>query len=98
MPYSEAGLPFSGSEPLSRHCSFLGAQAAHDRALPQAVRYLSYLKDQGERGATDSEAAAALGIARSSINARRAALGDLVVAGGTRRGVSGVRNVAWVAR
>lgn len=86
MPYTESLLPFSGSTIQSRHASHAGAEDAKDRALPQTLRYLAYLRARGEQGATDAEAAEALGLQRSSINARRSVLmrEGLVVSGGHR--------------
>jgi hypothetical protein len=100
MPYIDAGLPFSGTVPLSRHTSRAGADDAAPRALSQTVRYLRLLKDR-PHGLTDAQAAQQLGIERSSVNARRAVLvkADLVFAAGTRLGPTGkVHNVVWKAR
>jgi hypothetical protein len=95
MPYSESSLPFSGLTPLSRHTSSLGALDASERALTQTVAYLRILKIYG--GRTDAEAAQLLHVERSSVNARRAPLvkAGLVVAFGTRKGPSGIKNVVW---
>lgn len=96
MPHTDAGLPFSGTTPLSRHTSFQGAEDAQARALPQTVRYLAALRQHG--GLTDAEAAKVLQLERSSINARRAPLvkAGIVVPDGTRPGPTGkVKNVVW---
>lgn len=100
MSYTEAGLPFSGAVPQSRHTSRLGAEDAKGRSVPQVIRYLKALKDRPDRGLTDWEAAELLGVERSTINARRAELVEagLVVPSGDRPGPTGVRNTVWVAR
>lgn len=100
MPYSEALLPFSGSTTQSRHASHAGAEDAKERALPQTIRYMRFLKDRGAYGATDAEAAKALGLERSSINARRKPLCDegFVIAAGHRKGESGIINTIWVLK
>lgn len=99
MPYTDS-LPFSGSIPLSRHCSSEGARHAAPRAGTQARRYLELLYARGETGCTDTEAAALLGLMRSTINARRVPFigGDQpwVMTSGTRKGQSGVNNSVWV--
>lgn len=97
MPYTEAGLPFSGAVAQSQHTSRAGADNATGRAVNQTIRYLAALKDRGDHGLTDLEAARVLGIERSSVNARRRPLvaAGLVVAGGFRDGPTGVKNVAW---
>lgn len=95
MPYTDAGLPFSGSTPLSSHCSCSGAEDAKGRALTQTVRYLAALRQQGPL--TDAEAAKLLGIERSSVNARRAVLvkAGLVIADSVRKGPTGAKNTTW---
>lgn len=96
MPHTDVGLPFSGSTPLSRHCSHQGAEDAKERALSQTIRYQALLREHG--GLTDAEAAKLLDVERTSINARRAPLvkAGLVVADGTRPGPTGkILNVVW---
>jgi predicted ArsR family transcriptional regulator len=98
MPNTDAGLPFSGSSPLARHTSHQGADDAKARALPQVVVYLALLKQAYPDGYTDAEAAARMGVERTSINARRKPLeqAGLVESHGTReRASSGNPNVVW---
>lgn len=96
MPHIAALLPFSGSTPLSRHCSHQGAEDAKDRALSQTIRYLALLKESG--GLTDWEAHERLGIERTSITARRRPLvvaGIVVPSDETRPGPTGTKNTVW---
>lgn len=100
MPTTAAGLPFSGSTPISRHASHQGAEDAEVRALPQTIRLLALYKSRPQ-GATDWEAAELLGLERSSVNARRSPLvkAGLVYADGTRPGPTGkIKNTVWKAR
>lgn len=101
MPYLEGSLPFSGETPQSRHASRAGAENAAPRALSQAIRYMQALKDRPAHGLTDAEAAVVLGIERSSVNARRAALvkaGLVYASSDTRPGPTGVSNTVWKIR
>lgn len=101
MPHTAAGLPFSGSTPISRHTSHQGAEDAKVRALPQSILYLRLLHDRYPDGLTDAEAADLLAIERSSINARRAPLvqAGLVETCGTRPRVeSDLPNTIWRLR
>jgi len=102
MPHSTTtpSLPFSGSCVQSRHASYQGAVDASARAGRQTRRYLGFLAACGAYGATDWEAAEALGVERTTINARRNELVRLgrVVAGGFRPGPTGVRNTVWTLR
>lgn len=94
--WTDAGLPFNGSSPLSRHTSRAGAEDAKARSASQIVRYLSALKEHG--GLTDLEASKLLNIDRTSVNARRATLvkaGLVVASGETRPGPTGVKNCVW---
>ena len=96
--YVDQQLPYSGITAISRHCSAEGARSALRRSAGQTARYLRLLARQGARGCTDYEAAAILGVERTSINARRSVLCQLeppwVVPVGTRPGPTGVRNTA----
>lgn len=88
-------LPFSGVEPIARHCSWLGATRALPRAGSQALRLLEAYRDRGPL--TDHEAADALGLPLATINARRA---DLIKRGwvhakGTKHGPYGAANTLW---
>lgn len=100
MPHTAVGLPFSGSQPASQHTSYLGAQDGARRAARQTQRYLDYLDGRGVLGATDWEAAGALGLERTTINARRNELvkAGQVMAGGYRPGPTGTKNVVWKLR
>lgn len=94
-------LPLSGSVPISRHCSALGAIAAQPRACRQARAYLMLLRERGDDGLTDYESAILLGLERSTINARRGSVsqGDepwVIASGRTRPGPTGIRNTVWV--
>jgi hypothetical protein len=88
-------LPFSGSEPLSRHCSHAGAHAAQPRAGSQALRLLLLYREQGPH--TDHEAAEALGLPLATICARRGFLVKkcFVSAVGSRPGPFQTRNTLW---
>jgi len=96
------GAPWQGTTPQSAHASLEGARAVQrDQAIDQASRYWRLLRDRGARGATDWEAHEALGIQRSSINARRAQLtrsGAAIVPAGFRPGPTGIKNVVWQLR
>ena len=87
-------LPFSGRAPIARQCSYQGAQDAAGRALSQLQRYLRLLAD-GPR--TDRQAADALGLERTSINARRnlAVNRAWVEAMGSEPGPWGIANTRW---
>lgn len=89
-------LPFSGAEPISRHCSHAGAVAASERVGRQCVELLSAYALHGPL--SDAEAAKHLGVERSTINARRAELRrrGLVCAQGTKKNdATGVTNTLW---
>ena len=93
---TQADLLFSGSTPISRHCSRLGAEDAQQRSGAQMLRYLELLRTHTD-GLTDYEAARLMGIERTSVNARRAPLvkRGVVVANGTVPGPTGIRNTRW---
>lgn len=97
--YLDQSLPFSGSVPLSRQCSALGAVDARPRACRQTRRYLRLLHRRGDEGLTDWEAAGLLGLERTTINARRRpwCKGDepWIDTAATRPGPTGVRNAVW---
>jgi hypothetical protein len=57
--------PFSGSTPLSRHCSYTGAQAAGETWTARQVDYIALLTEGGSF--TDKQAAAELGWDVSSV-------------------------------
>lgn len=67
----QGDLLFSGSLPLSRHCSAQGAIEAQPRVCRQTRSYLLLLYARGRHGATDWESACLLGWERTTINARR---------------------------
>lgn len=88
--------PFSGSTPLSKHTSWLGAQSAAERIGRQALALLTAYQDRGPL--TDVEAAAVLNVERSTINARRNELvrrGLVAAIGATANVRTGIRNVTW---
>lgn len=89
-------LPFQGNEPVSRHCSHQGAVAASEKVGRQCVQLMTLYRQKGPQ--TDQEAADALGIQRSTVNARRAELvkRGLVQAVGTSKNMAtGVNNTLW---
>jgi predicted ArsR family transcriptional regulator len=89
-------LPFQGSTLLSRHCSAEGAKSAAERCGRQAVALLALYRSHGPL--TDAQAADAMGIERTSINARRNALVKLglVEAYDTvKNDRSGISNTRW---
>ena len=93
--------PYGGLPPHQKH-STTSRQAAVDQ-LPHLGRlqraYYEVLREAGRRGATDHEAATALGRPLSSINARRNELRQLgLVADSGRRRVSsyGKQAVVWI--
>jgi hypothetical protein len=101
MPSTDAGLPFNGVTPISRHTSHQGAVDAAPRALPQALRYIQLLHMKYPDGYTDAEAAKILEVERSSINARRAPLvqaGLVEDCGRRARASSDLPNVIWRLR
>jgi hypothetical protein len=93
---TDAGLPYEGSTPLTRHTSNQGAEAAEPKALPQMVRYIVALTDAPD-GLTDHEAERRLSIPLASVIARRDVLrrADLVYPEGTRPGPTGEPNAVW---
>lgn len=95
---TQTDLPYSGVTSQSRHASYTGAVDAQPRAASQIVRYLQLLKSHPQ-GCTDREAAEALGLERTSINARRAMLvkAQLVYPDGFRAGSTGAKNTVWKA-
>src|SRR5574338_13895 len=93
-------LPWSGSTPTARACSYEGALSAQARSAAQIWAYFRFLRACGCRGATDHEAAEHLGIPVTSVCARRNWLMQeprrLVRDSGlTRPGPTGVRNTVW---
>jgi len=89
-------LPFQGSTPMSLHCSAEGAKSAAERCGRQALALLALYRARGPL--TDADAADAMGIERTSINARRNALVrlGLVEAYDTIKNArSGISNVRW---
>jgi hypothetical protein len=99
--FEQQSLLFSGSVPLSRHCSSQGAIDASPRVGRQTRLYMDLLATRGTHGATDWEASILLGLQRSTINARRVPLtkGDepWVTSTETRPGPTGrVPNAVWV--
>ena len=66
-------LPIApASDPVSRHCSSMGAVSASERVGRQCLRLLSLYRASGPM--TDQEAADALQLDRTTINARRSEL------------------------
>lgn len=88
-------LPFSGNTPISRHCSFEGAQKALPKAGSQAMVVLVAIKDHGPL--TDHELVMFTGFPLNVVNARRHELlrKGLIHAAGSIKGSSGVRNTTW---
>ncbi len=98
MPSLEAtpiALPFSGSVPLSRHCSHQGALHASERCGRQAVALLSLYRADGPL--TDVQAAKGLSVERTTICARRNELVrlGLVRAVDSIKGEHGISNTRW---
>lgn len=96
MAWTDTDLPFADSpSPIAGQCSYQGAQAAVGRAETQTLRLLELYAKRGPT--TDADAALALGIERSTINARRGALcrRGIVTAKGAVIGRCGVRNTTW---
>lgn len=82
--------------PLARHCSSMGARHAQERFARQALALLTLYRQRGPL--TDKEAAQALGVERSTINARRNELvkRGLVTAVGVRRSEdTRINNTTW---
>lgn len=96
---TDAGLPFSGALPQSRHASLQGAESAEKRAPSQVLRYLALLVSRYPDGLTDQEAADLMGLERSTINARRGQCRadglSLIEPCGSRPGQYDVDNVIW---
>lgn len=115
VPYRRAtlaklvGAPWQGSTSQSAHASLEGARTAMAKdgaAISQSIAYWQHLVGQGAHGSTDWESQEALGIQRSSINARRATLTAqsltrtgvaCIQPAGFRPGPTGIKNVVWVA-
>jgi hypothetical protein len=102
MPYSpevngQPGLPFAGSNPLSRLASYDGARVAQAGASSKREQLYRWLLAFGP--ATDRDASEGLGMLVSTINARR---NELVQQGrvravGLKPGKFRARNTVWAA-
>lgn len=84
--------------PIARHCSSMGALDAAERSGRQALALLALYRAQGPK--TDAEAADALGIERTSVNARRAGLIRLRLVDAAPKGIrknaaTGISNSLW---
>lgn len=77
MPITEAGLPFSGNTPASRHSSWTGAKRAEETATAKKAEYLDLLQRQGPM--TDNEVHDLTGWPLSSVNSIRNLCGTRVV-------------------
>lgn len=93
-------LPFSGRTPATKHASYTGAKCAEPGARSQAGRLLALYRICG---VTDHEAADALGLPLSTINARRNYLFDLGLIEAesfeTKQWKTGqTRRVVWTAK
>jgi hypothetical protein len=89
-------LQFSGATVLSRHCSAQGAIAAAERCGRQALTLLALYRARGPL--TDAQAAEAMGIERTSINARRNALrklGLVQAVDAVKNTQTGISNTRW---
>lgn len=98
MPHTQQGIAFSGVTPQSLHASHQGAEAIAPKQPTLILRYLGALRDAGDRGLTDQEAAVLLDVKPTTICGRRnecLAFG-LVEPNGFRDGDSGVRVTVWV--
>ena len=84
--------------PVARHCSSMGALDAAEHSGRQALALLALYRAQGPQ--TDQEAADALGIERTSVNARRAGLIRLRLVDASPKGIrknasTGISNATW---
>lgn len=70
--HESLSLPFTGSTPMSRHCSLSGAKAATVRAGSQCSRMLVRYLERGPQ--SDGDQALALGLPEGRISARRSML------------------------
>jgi hypothetical protein len=102
MPYAaeshgQAGLPFSGSSPLSLIASHDGAVVAQPNAKSQRERIYRFLVEHGP--ATDHEIVYALKLPLSTVNARRNVLVETgrVRACGLKAGPFKARRTEWGA-
>lgn len=98
MSYSEQGLPFGGSTPISRHASWTGAEVAARRRGPKTRAYVVLLYKFG--ACTDSAAAMVLHeivVGVQSICSIRNSLcsAGLVEAVDTIMADTGARNTRW---
>ena len=96
MPWTQHGLPFAGRTQTPRHCSWVAAERSAVRATTQTARLMALYVTRGPQ--TDADAALALGLDRSTINARRATLvrsGAIVARWSAVNPRSGVRNTLW---
>src|SRR3990167_9110679 len=84
----------------SSSTSIAGAEHAKYRAGGQVAKVYEAIRDCGEHGATDAELAAALGLERSTICARRFLLlaRGLIVKAGTRASQWGIQNRVYRAK
>jgi len=89
-------LPFSGATVLSRHCSAQGAISAKERCGRQALALLALYRARGPL--SDAQAAEAMGIERTSVNARRNSLvklGLVVAVDAVKNPQTGINNTRW---
>lgn len=80
MPFTDSGLPFSGSIAVTRHASWTGAEAAAQHRAGKTQRYLQLLREHGKL--SDHAVAALTGWGLSSVNSIRSGVSELVIADG----------------
>lgn len=97
MGHTQQGIAFSGVTPQTAHASHQGAEAIAPVVPSLQLRYLAYLKQRGDHGATDQEAAEFLAVKVTTICGRRneCRAAGLVEPCGSRPGDSKVAIVAW---
>lgn len=105
---TQPSLPWQGTGQASAQSSFEGAQRAAESATAMCAVLRRYLRDAGERGATDAEIEVALGWPPNIVTARRndlVELGQVVVAWPASRrpsvkhapGKKPIRVTVWIA-
>jgi hypothetical protein len=98
MPHTQQQIAYSGVTAQSRHASFNGAEHIAAKQPTLILRYLGALRQAGDHGLTDQEAAAQLKVKVTTICGRRneCLAMDLVEPSGFRDGDSGVKVTVWV--
>ena len=91
-------LPFTGTTPISRHCSYLGARKGSLKAGSQADRILGFITTW--QPVTDHELVELSGLPLNIVNARTGGLRKIgkIQRDGWKPGPWGTKNSCWVTK